>query len=311
MPSLKISIRRKPIVGEFTDAYLEVFPIPAKRVKVPNSYGILTASSEKLFIGLQLLLSSICHSYDVRVLVVDTGMTERQVEWCLRQPGVMVKKYNYKGEVGDHIKYIGAWLKPFYMDISPFKHTIWIDSDAMVQGNLMELVDLCHPKAFFTSDWSTHPPWTLNQPSLYQLLPVPANQIDIPPYLNTGVYILNRKRDAKIIEDWQYCVRQAFQNKPIADSISCWDQGAAKWALHNNDMLYLISPDRKYNYSAKIRHYAYPSFSHLIVPWLKHIRDDNCIVYHWMGSPKPWDKWGEMLNLDLTTKTNRKSYILV
>lgn len=301
MASIKISIRRKAITGNFTDTFLEAFPPPSKKIKVPRSVGVLTACNQKLFIGVQMLLSSLCHSYDVQVLCLDTGMTEDQIKWCQRQPGVTVWKYENNLKVGDHIKYVGAWLKPFYMNVSPFRHTIWMDSDMMVQGDFMELVELSSPGAFFTSDWSNLKETTINHPMLYQHLTVPYNPIDTVPFLNTGLYILNKKRDKDIIEAWQYCVLQAFENKHIAETIMCWDQGAAKWALHKTEKLYLISPDKKFNYPAKVRHYSYPALSALVPAWMQSVREP-CVVLHWMGGPKPWDKWGDMLDLDLTTK---------
>lgn len=301
MASIKISFRRKPISGNFTNAFLEAFPPLSKKVKIPRSYGILTACNKKLFIGLQMLLSSLCHSYDTQILCLDTGMTEQQIQWCQRQPGVTVKKYENKLHADAHIQYIGAWLKPFYMDVSPFKHTIWMDSDMMVQGDLMELIELSHPNAFFTADWSNLKETTINSPILYHHLKVDRNPIDTLPYLNTGLYILNKKRDKDIIEAWQYCVNAAFQSKEIADTIMCWDQGACKWALHKTNKLYLITPDKKFNYPAKIRHYSFPAVSKVIPHWMNNIRE-KCVVLHWMGGPKPWDNWGEMLDLDLTSK---------
>jgi hypothetical protein len=128
--------------------------------------------------------------------------------------------------------------------------------------------------------------------------------------LNTGLYILNKKRDEDLIREWQHCVSSAFQNKDIASAISCWDQGAAKWAMHKTEKLYLIIPDRKFNYPARIRHYSYPAASNLIAPWLKSVREP-CVMLHWMGSPKPWDRWGEMLDLDISGKLKPKNYILL
>jgi lipopolysaccharide biosynthesis glycosyltransferase len=176
-----------------------------------------------------------------------------------------------------------------------------MDADMMVQGDLRELIEVSNPRAFFTSDYSNLKESTTNYPELYTLLPLNRKSLDMKPYLNTGLYVLNKKRDAHIISSWQYCVSRAFENKEIASKISCWDQGACKWALHQNDSLFLIAPDKKFNHPAKVRHYSYPASSRIIPFWIESLKE-NCVVMHWMGGPKPWDNWGEMLNLDLSSK---------
>jgi lipopolysaccharide biosynthesis glycosyltransferase len=137
---------------------------------------------------------------------------------------------------------------------------------------------------------------------LYSYLPIgiPYYQ-DILPYFNSGVMVMHKKRDAKILEDWRYCVEQACSVKEIAEAISCWDQGALKWALHKNRLLYLITPDKKFNFPAKIRHYAYPATPEAISHWIRNLKpQEPCTILHSMGSPKAWSNWGSMINLDLS-----------
>lgn len=301
MGKLKIKIRRKPLEGNFTLLFFELFPLPKKKIYINREFGILTACSKGWFIGLQMLISSIAHFYDVKLLVLDIGMTSQQIEWCKKQPGVIVKPFKIP-EYQSHIQYAGAWFKPHYIYESPFKHTIWIDCDAMVVGDLRELIDWSHPSALFTSDHTQLKESTLNHPNLYSYMPIgKAYYHDICPYINSGVFIINKKRDEKILSDWKYCVDQACSIKSIADTISCWDQGSLKWSLHKNDKLYLIVPDKKFNYPATIRHFSYPATPESVIHWMKNCKPkDACIVLHWMGSPKPWRNWGEMLNIDLT-----------
>lgn len=301
MASLKIRIKRKPLLGQFTDIFRQTFPIPKKKIKIPNSYGILTACSSKLFIGLQMLLSSVAHYYDVSVLVLDVGLLPDQIAWCKRQPRVVVKPFKIS-ETSSHMSYVGAWCKPYYMAASPFKHTIWIDADTMVVGDLRDLIEWCHPNAFFTADHTHLQDTTLNLPVLYSYLPIGRLYYhDILPYINSGVFVMHKKRDSALLEDWIYCVEQAFRSKEIADAIACWDQGALKWALHKNDLLYLITPDKKFNFPAKVRHFSFPSTTASVEHWISTAKPlEPCVVLHWMGSPKPWGNWGEALNLDLS-----------
>lgn len=301
MATIKIRIKHKVPTGNFTSLFREAFPLPQKKIRISRNFGILTACSRNLFIGLQMMISSIAHFYDVIVLVYDVGLTPEQVAWCNRQPGVMVKPFKHP-EHGNHIKYAGAWFKSHYISSSPFKHTIWIDADTMVIGDLREIIDWSHPEALFTSDYTQLKETTINSSILYSYMPIgkPYHH-DILPYINTGVLVTHKKRDATILKDWRYCVEQACAVKEIAEAIACWDQGAAKWALHKNDKLYLIVPDKKFNYPAKIRHYAYPSTYEAVSHWMKNSKPkDECVILHWMGSPKPWKNWGEFLDLDLT-----------
>jgi hypothetical protein len=301
MGKIKISIRRKPLEGKFNSTFLDAHPLQSKKIKISKHFGILTACSSRLFIGLQMLLTSIAHYYHVTTLVYDVGLTAEQVAWCHRQPGVTVKLFTLP-EVPKHIKYSAAWFKSHYVKSSPFKHTIWIDADAIVVGDLRELIEWSHPQALFTSDHTPLQASTINHPSLYSYLQVGKSYYaDVLPYLNTGVFVVNNKRDEKLIDDWCYCVEKACETKEIAYAISCWDQGACKWALHKNDKLFLISADKKFNYPAKVRHYSYPATPETVDYWMRNAKPpDACIVLHWMGSPKPWNHWGETLNLDLS-----------
>jgi hypothetical protein len=301
MGTIKISVRRKPLQGKFTDTFLESFPLPSKKIFIPRNFGILTACSQKLFVGLQMLITSIAHFYDVVTLVFDVGMSREQIDWCVRQPGVTVKPFKH-GKYGSHIKYPGAWFKPHYIKSSPFKHTIWIDADAMVIGDLRELIDWAHPNALFTTDHTQLQDTTLNSPMLYSYLPIGKPYFhDIKPHLNTGVFVCHTKRDQHILDEWCYCVDQACQVKEIAEAIACWDQGACKWALHRNDLLYLITPDKKFNFPAKIRHFSYPATPAAVAHWMKSLKpDESCVILHWMGSPKPWNHWGDTIDLDVS-----------
>lgn len=301
MGTIKISIRRKSLQGSFTSIFLENFPISSKKIFIPRYFGILTACSHNLFIGLQILLSSIIVKYDVKILVYDVGMTPEQIAWCKKHPGVMVKAFRLRA-MSNHIKYSGAWFKSHYIRSSPFKNTIWIDADTAVMGDLYELIELSRPNALFTEDHTYFQASTLNHPNLYSYLPLgKPSYHDILPYLNTGVLVVQGKRDAKVLDDWCYCVEQACSVREIAEAIACWDQGACKWALHRNDKLCLIIPDKKFNYPAKIRHHSYPSTEEAVKYWINSMRsEESCVVLHWMGSPKPWNRWGDMIDLDIS-----------
>lgn len=302
MALIKIKIKRRSLKPQkYTNIFLDIFPLPKKKIKIPRDFGVVTACSSNLFIGLQMLITSLSHYYDVITLVWDVGLTTNQVQWCKRQPGVIIMPFK-KPSYQEHISYSGAWFKPHYIAASPFKNTIWIDADAMVVGDLRELIDCSRCQALFTTDHTQLQETTLNQPTLYSYLPIGKKyHCDILPYLNSGVMVVHKKRDALIIDDWKYCVEQACSVKLIADAIACWDQGALKWALHKNDLLYLIVPDRKFNLPAKIRHFAYPATEAAVEHWIKMLKPpEPCVILHHMGSPKNWQYWNDFLDIDLS-----------
>lgn len=282
---------------DFRKEFLDFFPISSKKIFIPRSYGIMTASSKDHFIGLQMLIHSVTQFYDIITLVYDIGLTKGQKDWLKQKSGVYVKPYNLKA-CPKHFKYAGAWFKSHYIRSSPFKNTIWLDADTMIRGNLTEIIDLSRPEAIFTSDHTNLKESTLNKPFLYSCLPIDKNYYhDIKPYLNTGVLVVNKKRDEKIIEDWCYCVEQAYKTKEIADSISCWDQGACKWSLHKNNKLYLIIPDKKFNMPARVRQIELSANKESVIKWFESIKEENCTILHWMGNPKPWKNFGEIMNI--------------
>jgi len=296
MGKMTMKIRRKKLVGSFTDTFRELFPPPAREYKLPRSYGILTASNTSHFTGLQLLLASISQSHEAKILFFALGLTAAQSVLC-RKNGAMVKKFELPES---RLSYFAAGCKPFYVKSSPFRNTIWIYADAMVQGDLRELVELSQPSALFTTDHSHLRDTTLNQFTLYEKLQITkCYRHDIPPYLNTGVFVVNRTRDAQLIDDWCHIVEQANHSVEVAQDISCWDQGACKWAIQKNELLYLIVPDKRFNFPAKVRHYAYPIVPESVNHLFRSVKESPCLVNHWMGGPKPWAYWGEMLDLSL------------
>jgi lipopolysaccharide biosynthesis glycosyltransferase len=266
------------------------------KIKFPEDYGVLTASNWKHFPCLQFLLYSLVKKYEVPICVFDLGMTKNQLEWCKQIPNLeivssFVTDFN-------HMEYWEAWAKPYYIKNSPFKKSLWIDSDTIVSGNLLDIVEIADDKPLFTADHTGVNERTYNHEDLYKLMPIKGMNKDKGAYLNTGVYLLDSERDKELITQWLYCVEQAGKDSDIAKAVTCWDQGACRWALQKLDLMGTINHTKIFNYPAKFRQIVFaatPTALNVFLDTIKHAVYDNITVYHWMGSPKPWTKWPEIL----------------
>jgi hypothetical protein len=261
---------------------------------LPDECGVLTASNRNHFPGLQLLLYSLKKGYEVPVHVVDLGMTKVQLEWVVAWGASVSSKYVPPFAP---IHYWEAWAKPFYVKSSPFKKTLWIDCDTIVVGELLDIVDCGILKPVFTLDYSGET--TYNRPELYTLLPIDGVLEDTGARLNTGVFFVDLERDRELIDTWSDVVMKACEDWNIQTAVTCWDQGCCKWALQKLK-LDVILDDITFNYPASSRQYAFPDSKvafDFFLTTIKSAIDEGVVVFHWMGSPKPWEMWPEILPL--------------
>lgn len=267
---------------------------------LPDDYGIVTASNASHFPGLQLMLFSIIKKYDAPVLVFDVGMTKEQTQWLSKLPRVKIAP---KIDIlFNRIDYWQAWIKPIYIKNSPFKKTMWIDCDTIVTGELMDIVEEASDKPLFTADHSGIKEGTYNNDDLYKIMPIEGVSKDTGEYLNTGVFIIDIERDFELLDEWLNCVLAAGENPEIAKAIMCWDQGACKWALQKLNMLNTINSKKEYNFPARSRQCPFPVTHKAMDVFLNNIKqaiDDKVVVFHWMGSPKPWINWTNMLSIKI------------
>lgn len=296
---------RKRTISEYPfeqkmEEILGGFPI----LKLPEDYGVITACNKTHFVGLQMLIYSIKIRFEVPIFIFDVGMTEEQISYLNDIPNIKVEKFVPVEEL-KNLHYWEAWAKPFYTKNSPFEKTIWIDADAVVTGDLFELIIRSKEKPLFTCDHSGVADGTLNGINLYNELPIDGIEKDSPPYINTGVYVVESSRDKKLLSTWCYCVNKAIKNQIISSNVTCWDQGACKWALQKLNMIDTIVSDVELNYPALLRQRvlpASPSGIKTIMHGLKYAVMNNILIYHWMGNPKPWVNWN-MLNFKNSKST--------
>jgi hypothetical protein len=277
---------------------LTVIPFPAE-------YGIVTAANSRHFPGLQLMLYSLRKWHSVPVLIYDVGMTANQLQWLESVPDVLVAP-QFNPPCG-HMVYWQAWAKPFYVQNSAFKKIMWIDCDTVITGNLMEIVDAAADQPFFTADHTGINEGTYNDPALYMLMPLDGVTKDFGKYLNTGVFILDRDRDVELIREWCNFVQEAVENHQIELTTKCWDQGACKWVLQKLNLLHTINSKIEFNYPAKSRQCPFPPTPRAMEVFVNTISDgmsNNVVVFHFMGNPKPWFRWSEMLPIQIVPPTS-------
>jgi hypothetical protein len=276
----------------FNERLDEIF-VTKEKITLPEDYNIITAANWRHFHGLQFLLYSLNRWYDVDIYVYDVGLTEKQIKWCSQLTKVHISD-RFHSPFPD-LPYWEAWVKPYYIKNSPFQKNLWIDCDTVVTGNLNLIFEAYNfDKPLFTTDHSGINEGILNHENLYLHMPIKGVTKDTVPYLNTGVYIIDTKRDEDLIDEWLHCVNKAAYDSKIRESILCWDQGACKWALQKTKMLNCITDRKAFNYPAVNRQIIHPLSHTAYTFFLNSIHDairDGIIINHWMGSPKPWAAW--------------------
>lgn len=252
--------------------------------------GVLTGADTGFFPGTQLLVRSLREHVEWPIAVVDQGLTDADRDWCreagvqvLPEPPVMVPPWLRDPRERK------LWFKPFFIQASPFTHTLWIDSDAVVIRHPGDAFVMAYD-GFWVFRELHWPEDTPNFPALYRLCPTP-----VPPnpqaVLNGGVIFCSPQRDSAIIREWCGLVERAMADRRIARLIRWHDQGALIWALHKTRRLPSISDDTRWNalpngLSRGQTHQrkAYPADDTLLAC----LREDHpdAVILHWMGWPK-------------------------
>ena len=206
-----------------------------------SNIGIITAGDSNVFDGIRILYSSIKNK--IQFLCYDIGFTKNQQIWAQKN-NMAVDSY----PVSSALKNIDKWqtfLKPWFIDTSPFEYTIWIDSDCIVIGDLSSAELIQNKQTFFIQHWIKQERLKKNSNNLYKKFPV--NSPDLP-YVNAGVFGINKLTHQTIITDWKMLLDQGINHNtfPLADIIN-WDEGALNWALQNNNAFDCIFDDYRYN----------------------------------------------------------------
>lgn len=266
----------------------------------PLEKGVMTASDSKYFPGLKILYKSIQRTKPFPFRCIDIGLTSRQRDWCSKNSLQLInikdiisleiiERFEDESECNNLTTSKYLWPRPWFVGATPFRDTIWIDSDAIVTKPLTGLFERIENGVAVFVD-SNHPESTPNNPELYNILPVPevTNK-----HVNSGVLGTRKERDDDLLYWWKYCVELASKNKKIRSNISWHDQGCLIWALHKTDRIEHISsdiswnhPPHGYNHKNLDRRKKYKVSS-----MFEDISKDHPMasIVHYMAKPKLWD----------------------
>jgi hypothetical protein len=263
---------------------------------LPEGAGVLTASNDYMFPGLQFLYYSIALSHVARICVIDCGLTAVQRSWCEKMGMKVVVLTTEdmlfkKDERETHV-----WNKGAYFEKSPFRKTLWIDSDCVVQDNLGLYFDMLESGPVFTEDHFAPKILMCNQNLLYLHLPIAPQ----------------KRGKVALIESWHYCVKRAADDEAIKDTIAWFDQGALMWAVEKNGLTHRIRRERALNFPAMKVGGHWGEAQRNPVGFLESIGEEPCVVRHFMSHPKPWHHWRKGgLTLDFTDSFASKVKIFI
>lgn len=203
------------------------------------SLGIISATDSNTFIGVQTLFKSLKNK--INFLCYDLGLSEKEKKWCEKE-GLKIQTIDLPD-----CKHLNKWqtyVKPWFINNSPYPYTVWIDSDCIVVGDLSSSDFLQNKQTFFIKHWIKQKFLNKNQKSLYSHHPVSHPNT---PNVNAGVFAINKLKEQSIIDKWMYILLEAFKNSQILNSIANWDEGALNWVLQGDDNYKFIHNDERYN----------------------------------------------------------------
>lgn len=278
-------------IKKFEDLFVKIYKRTPK-IDIDSELGILTACDKNIFVGFQLLLLSILISHDIKIVLVDIGLDEDQLNWCKNISNLFVVQLSEILPYNKNDDNWQTWNKPFYICCSPFKKTIWIDSDCIVKGDLNLISQILDKQPLFTPD--KYPSCSSN---IYNLLPIDDNtQNEKHPYLNAGVIglNLNRYEDIMVLNKWKEVIKLSKDNKIIQNNLPLHDQSALKWTIDKLGYNKFINNNMFINYLYSGHNQMMP------IPFLKLSYSLPGLINHFVsGVVKPWFSWGKFIDLDL------------
>lgn len=257
-------------------------------LKQMSEYGVITGASSDYFKCLKLMALS-CNRQGVPLTVFDDGLLDDQIEYLLSMgvdvlagtAGIVAERYKFNPN-----NPLIIYEKPFKCLKTPYKKTVWIDSDAIPLRDIGFFFDLLDKEeAFFTKDYYSGSSVSLE---LLELLKCPnLEMVDLG--FNSGVF--GWREPCEIIELWASVVHYVSTVPELRELPKCCDQDMLYYAVNALDKANLILEGTKYNTPANFqsdrsseRRKQYVNDKDL----LENISMDHpeSLVVHWMGIPK-------------------------
>jgi len=211
---------------------------PSQSIDDPE-FGVITAADARIFGGLHLLRSSIPA---VPMAVVDLGLHDDHLQWlrdhdCRILPAV--------GTVERNVLWWQTWNKPFYLQSSPFRRTLWLDADTVVVGSMTPMVARLQRRGFVVIHQLLHGlPHSMGG-RFYQEFPV---QLPFPG-IQAGVVGISKDslEDQALLSVWLDTVELA--SKPEWRRCMPWaDNDALDWTMASTRDVDFIVTDTQWNH---------------------------------------------------------------
>jgi hypothetical protein len=213
-----------------------------------SSLGIITAGDSNVFAGIQILHASIKNK--INFVCYDIGFTQKQREWA-RSNNLIIKSIDIP-ETHRKIHRWQTYLKPWFLDDSPFEYTLWIDSDCITVGNLSLMEQIKERKTFFSQHWIKQNLLRKNSDELYKKFPAKLSSM---PYVNAGAFGINKLTHSLLIKDWKMMLNEGIVNdRQILKYVVQDDEGALNWAIQKHCVQDDIKNDHRYNCFSAFEH---------------------------------------------------------
>lgn len=269
--------------------------------------GIVTLADDNYFCGTRLLTLS-CGGR-LPIVVYDLGLGPAACAWIDAQAGMerhpipdtpLVRAIQARCGESRMAKATKRewplWICPTLIEAAPFERVFWIDSDIVLLRDLDSLLERLDQGPVVVEE-NLAPQACDNPPQLYDLLPIAhplhgGNRLR----LNAGLSGWDRRRDAHLLEAYQFPIRQVFLRGAVPREAVRWhDQGSLIWALQQagyDDRLLLPSRFNlcvRHSALAEQRIAAAASDAELLA-WIDQARDleRQAATVHWNGHPVPW-----------------------
>jgi len=267
-----------------------------------NDIGFVTAGDANVFGGIQVIFN--CLKDKVNFICYDIGLTDSQKKWA-NENGLNLIPF----DVEESIKKIDKWqtyLKPFYINKSPYEYTVWIDTDCVPIGDFSKSEFIINKKTFFIQHWLKQIHLRSNKQELYDIFPVDSSN---HKFINAGVFGINKKQNQELLKNWMSLITSGINDSKILNYFCNWDEGALNWSLEKDSTNKYVYNDYRYNcfseflpvlQSAKLDMYEQTVylFDKVCSPELffaKLLQKKDVFIYHFstcmQNNKKYWSIW--------------------
>jgi hypothetical protein len=257
--------------------------------KLDDGCGVICASDSRYssFVGLQFIATLLFKK--VPLTVFDIGLTKEQIEW-LKTKDVNVVYF----PINSILPFWQSWNKPFYLRSSPYRYTLWLDTDCLPVGNLKNLFTAIQSQFVVVKHWRDEKTYERpNKPELYEILPVECRFND---KVNAGVLGFDLVRDDLFIRTFCKIVSECEFNAELPKYIGWHDEGCLHWTLQHlkmKDSIVNYRPWNDYVHSYTLTNDSvFPTAQRItnnVKTFVKKMPIKDAVILHYSSNPKPWE----------------------